>query len=256
VPPLVLLVESLPDARPLQDALTVRGVQVSVAVAAQQRIDLAVRRVDADLVVNLVDESAPHGVRAFVTEYLAYLADTVTPVVNGLDAFVIGSSRARQLALLGHLGIRHPPARVVADHTGVTPALHELGLELAAAEVHTGPPVVVQHRPDVGEVARLAFVGGRFVAATVASGEVVAVDPALARLAEEAVRTGGIELGGLSFGIDPVTGTPTCVGVDTGLGPSTVRGQPVVLDPAVDYILHRSGRLSAPPAPTPPSDAR
>jgi hypothetical protein len=242
--PLAVLAADLPAARRLYDALTARGAHVVVHVADEVRVDLTVRRVDADPVVNLVDEAAAPPVRAFVTEYLAYLADIGTAVVNGLDAFVIGSSRARQLALLAHLGIRHPAARMVADARGVAPALAELGLGDDEVSIHPGPPVVVQHRPELGEVARLAFVGGRFLGACVAGGEPVSVDQGLVSLAEQAVRTGQIELGGMSFGVDPATRAPVCVGVDTRIGEG-----PGEADAAVDYVLYRAGRFAPPDRP-------
>jgi hypothetical protein len=87
---------------------------------------------------------------------------------------------------------------------------------------------------DAGEIVTLAYVAGRQVAA-LAGGETVAVDPALARLGEEIVRTGGLELGSLRFGVDALRGTPTCVGVSTGW--------PIaVLDEVADHVL---GRITA-----------
>lgn len=229
-----VLVADLAAAGPLLDALAARGVPADVQVAGDLRLDLAVRRVDATAVVNLVGEDATAAVRAFTAEYLAYLADIQVPTVNGLDAFVIGASRARQLALLDHLGVHHPPARVVADASGVDAAVAELGAGAAATVVWDGPPVVVQAAADAGEIVTLAYVAGRQVAA-LAGGETVAVDPALARLGEEIVRTGGLELGSLRFGVDALRGTPTCVGVSTGW--------PIaVLDEVADHVL---GRITA-----------
>lgn len=229
---IALLAAELAEARPLREALTERGLPVAVQVVRDLRVDLAVRRSDVDLCVNLVGEGASAGWRAFTAEYLAYLADIEVPTVNGLDAFVIGASRARQLALLDHLRIHHPPARVVADESGVPAALAELG---RGARVDEGPPLVVQATPDVGPVVRIDYVAGRQLAAT-AEGVPVTVDLAIGRLGAAIVQTGGIEFGGVSFGVDPETSTPTCAGLDT-----RVPAAPAALDAVVAHVMRRAG---------------
>lgn len=230
-----LLATDLPAARPLRDALEERGLPVTVQVAAELRLDLAVRRSDLGVCVNLVGEDAAPAVRAFAAEYLAYLADIEVPTVNGLDAFVIGASRARQLALLDHLGVAHPPARVVADGGGVPGALADLGLAREAVTITDGPPVVVQAAPDLGPVVRIDYVAGRQRAAT-AEGRPVTVEMALGSLGATVVQTGGIEFGGVSFGVDPATSRPTCAGLDIRLPAA-----PRALDALVAHVVRRAG---------------
>lgn len=226
----------LGTARPLIAALASRGVTPTVTVAGELRFDSGVRTSDHGVVVNLVGEGAPAGVRALAAEYLAYLADIEVPTVNGLDAFVLGSSRARQLALLDHVGVAHPPARVVADQALVPAALAELGLSPEAARIHVGPPIVVQAAPAAGDSVRIEYVAGRQRAATVA-GEPVTVDLDFSRLGATLVTTGGIEFGGVTFALDLSTERPLCMAVDTAL-PTSALG----LDALVDHILTRAGR--------------
>jgi len=183
-----------------------------------------------------VSENAPAGVRALAAEYLAYLADIEVPTVNGLDAFVVGSSPARQLALLDHVGVAHPPARVVADQALVPAALADLGLRAEAARIDDGPPIVVRAAPSAGDAVRSEYVAGRQRGAAVA-GAPVTVDLDFSRLGATLVATGGIEFGGVTFALDLGTRRPLCMGVDTALPTS-----PLALDALVEHILTRAGR--------------
>ncbi len=49
----------------------------------------------------------------FTLSYLAHLERVGLPVVNGLEAFTIETSKARQLTLLESLGLPYPKARVI-----------------------------------------------------------------------------------------------------------------------------------------------
>ena len=49
----------------------------------------------------------------FTLSYLAHLERIGIPVVNGLQAFTIETSKARQLTLLEGLGLPYPKARVI-----------------------------------------------------------------------------------------------------------------------------------------------
>lgn len=69
--------------------------------------------------------------------YLAYLDRIGAPVLNGLRAYELELSKARQLSLLAELGIAHPRTRVVSD-----PRL------LAAAAEGLRFPVLV--KPNIG----------------------------------------------------------------------------------------------------------
>ena len=233
---IALFTGSLAEARPLAAALSSRGVTATVTVAGELRLDSGVRTSDHGVVVNLVGEEASVGVRALAAEYLAYLADIEVPTVNGLDAFVVGSSRARQLALLDHVGVAHPPARVVADDALIPAALADLGLTSDAALVQPGPPIVVQAAAAAGDAVRIEYVAGRQLAAAVA-GAPVTVDLDVSRLGATLVTTGGIEFGGVTFALDLTTRRPHCLGIDTALPTS-----PLGLDALVEHILTRAGR--------------
>ncbi len=230
---IALLAAAHGQARPLHQALTERGLPVAVQIVRELRVDPAVRRSDLAVCVNLVGADASAAARAFTAEYLAYLADIEVATVNGLDAFVIGASRSRQLALLDHLGIHHPPARIVADQSGIPAALADLRPD--EVSIDAGPPVVVQAAHDVGPVVRIDYVAGRQLAAT-AQGQPVTVDLAIGRLGAAIVQTGGIEFGAVSFGVDPHTRTPTCVGLDTALPTA-----PRALDAVVEHVVRRAG---------------
>jgi D-alanine-D-alanine ligase-like ATP-grasp enzyme len=53
----------------------------------------------------------------FTLSYLAHLERVGLPVVNGLNAFTVETSKARQLTLLQGLGLPYPRARVI-NHAG------------------------------------------------------------------------------------------------------------------------------------------
>lgn len=233
---IALFAGGLAAARPLMDALASRGVTATVTVAGELRFDTSIRTSEHGVVVNLVGEDAPVGVRALAAEYLAYLADIEVPTVNGLDAFVVGSSRARQLALLDHVGVAHPAARVVAEDALVPAALADLGLTAEGALIHLGPPIVVQAATASSEAVRIEYVAGRQHAAT-AAGVPVTVDRDIGRLGATLITTGGIEFGGVTFTLDPAAQRPLCLAVDTAL-PTSPRG----LDALVEHILARSDR--------------
>ena len=74
---------------------------------------------------------------AVARELLPVLEERGVPVVNGSRAFALETSKARQLLLLRHLGIRAPAARVIADPAQAPAAARELRF-----------PVIV--KPNVG----------------------------------------------------------------------------------------------------------
>jgi hypothetical protein len=74
---------------------------------------------------------------AVARELLPVLEERGVPVVNGSRAFALEISKARQLLLLRHLGIRAPAARVIADPAQAPAAARELRF-----------PVIV--KPNVG----------------------------------------------------------------------------------------------------------
>ncbi len=74
---------------------------------------------------------------AFARALLPFLEERGVPVVNGSDAFRLETSKARQLVLLGGLGIRAPKAHVVTETAGLADAARDLAF-----------PVIV--KPNVG----------------------------------------------------------------------------------------------------------
>ncbi len=92
--------------------------------AARHRFDPEVRP-RYGLVFNRMSPSAwlrGHGNGVFYTQqFLAYLECYGVRVVNGAEAFAVETSKARQLALLGRLGLPAPRARVI-NHAAEAPA--------------------------------------------------------------------------------------------------------------------------------------
>jgi hypothetical protein len=104
---------------PLFAELEARGVAYERLHAAELVFDPAERDVPYSLVVNRMSPSAwtrGHARAIFHTaHYLAYLEQIGVPVVNGLAAYEVEISKARQCALFARLGVRHPRTRVIND---------------------------------------------------------------------------------------------------------------------------------------------
>lgn len=225
--PVELLAVDLPSARPVQDALTLRGVASEVTVVGATRFDFGVRR-RMGTVVNLVGEQADPAARLLMADVLGWLGDIGASVVNGLDAFVVGSSPARQLALLEHLGLPHPPARVLPSSGALDAALADLGLARQDAEVLDGPPAVVRRRVDGGTV-RLEFAGGRLI------GEPPdGVPDAVTAAAAEVLGTASIEFGGVTLARQDQD--LLWLGVDTRPGST-----PAALGALAEHVRFRAG---------------
>lgn len=221
---ITLLAPSLAAARPLQDALSLRGAPAEVATLGTLVADFGVRR-RMDTVVNLTDSRSTPQERLLMADVLAWLGDIGASVVNGLDAFVVGSSTARQHALFAHLGLPHPAARVAGSEAAVPAALAELGLAEQDAEVVAGPPPLVRQRVEA--TTTLAYVGGRLVAGG-------PVPETLERAAGEVLGTAGIELGSVSLGDGP--DGPRWLAAETGLPADAA-----VVGAAAEYVLFRAG---------------
>jgi glutathione synthase/RimK-type ligase-like ATP-grasp enzyme len=125
--------------------------------------------------------------------YLRYLADLGVPVINGHESFGFETSKARQLALMARLGIRHPRGRVITNALDALAAAEALtypvlvkpniggsgggivsfddqaalGAAAAAGELEFGPDhtaIVQEHLPAEGDsVIRVEFLDGRFI---------------------------------------------------------------------------------------------
>lgn len=110
--------------RPLFQEFDRRGVPYVRLDAANHRFDAADDRPPYSLVFNRMSPSAylrGHGNAIFYTlHYLAHLKRHGVRVVNGYDAYVTETSKALQLALLQHLGLPYPRARVI-NHPAQAP---------------------------------------------------------------------------------------------------------------------------------------
>ena len=106
---------------PLFDELDRRGIPFDRIDASQLSYDPVVRSLPYSVVLNRMSPSAwLRGDESSVfstLNYLGYLEDIGTPVINGRQAFSYEISKARQIALASELGIRHPRARVIT-HPG------------------------------------------------------------------------------------------------------------------------------------------
>ena len=115
---------------PLFAELDRRGLPYEKLDATRLVFDPDVREASHSLVVNRMSPSAwtrGHGHAIFHTlHYLTYLDSIGAPVLNGLRAYELELSKARQASLLAELGIPHPRTRVVADRTAVAAAASEL----------------------------------------------------------------------------------------------------------------------------------
>jgi hypothetical protein len=128
--PIGILYEHPQWFTPLFAELDRRGLPYEKLDATRLVFDPDDREPSHSLVVNRMSPSAwtrGHGQAIFHTlHYLTYLDGIGTPVLNGLRAYELELSKARQAALLAELGIPHPRTRVAADQTAVAAAASEL----------------------------------------------------------------------------------------------------------------------------------
>jgi hypothetical protein len=196
--PIAVLYEHPEWFKPLFAELDRRGVRYEPIHAARHVYDSDEKEVPYRLVVNRMSPSAwrrGHGHAIFHTlHYLGYLEEIGANVLNGLTAFRIEVSKARQCALFAHLGLRYPRARVIADPSDAPAAAEglqfpvlvkpnvggsgagirsfESGEELAAAAAAAagfdlgldGTGLVQEYLPAEGEsIVRIEIVGGEFL---------------------------------------------------------------------------------------------
>ncbi|MBV9543001.1 MAG: hypothetical protein JOY61_01330 [Chloroflexi bacterium] len=116
--------------QPLFDELDRRGLAFAPIRADQLRFDPAANNSEFALVVNRMSPSAylrGHGRAIFAAQqYLGHLARLGVPTINGLSAYTLELSKARQLELLANLGLRAPATRVVNDPACIPDAAAEL----------------------------------------------------------------------------------------------------------------------------------
>jgi len=179
--------------------------------AELDRRDLAYERIDANrlaydpgadsvpysLVINRMSPSSwLRGGEAalFATsDYLQYLESLGVSVINGHESFGYETSKARQLALMARLGVRHPKGRVITNPLDAVEAADglefpvflkpniggsgggiisfdspaALGSAASAGEIEFGPDhtaIVQEHLPAEGDaIIRVEFLDGRFL---------------------------------------------------------------------------------------------
>ena len=178
---------------PLFAELERRGVEYDAIHAAELVFDPAEREQRYSLVVNRMSPSAAtrgNGRAIFhVLHYLEYLAELGTPTLNGVDAYRVELSKARQASLASRLGIRYPRTRVIDDAKRAAEAANGLQFpvlvkpniggsgagirafgsvdELARAELDLGldgTALVQEQLPAEGEaVVRIEILGGEFL---------------------------------------------------------------------------------------------
>src|SRR6476661_2500433 len=139
--PVAILYEHPLWFEPLFAELESRGIAYERLHAQRHSFDPAAQETPYALVVNRMSPSAwtrGHASAIFHTlHYLTWLDRLGTPVLNGLSAYELELSKARQASLLSSLGIPHPRTRVAAASA-----------DLAAAAQGLRFPVLV--KPNIG----------------------------------------------------------------------------------------------------------
>jgi hypothetical protein len=120
--------------RPLFTAFERRGTPYVRLDAATHRFDVGAPRPPYALVFNRMSPSAwlrgtGHGI-FYTLQYLEHLQRLGVRVVNGFDAFLVETSKARQLSLLERLGLPYPATRVIHDPKQAPAAAHGLRFPL------------------------------------------------------------------------------------------------------------------------------
>jgi hypothetical protein len=179
--------------RPLFAELERRGAPYEKLDAGELVFDPGQGESAHSVVLNRMSPSAwtrGHAHAIFQTRtYLAYLDEIGANVLNGLAAFELEISKARQCALFARLGIRYPPTRVISDPSQARAAADGLRFpvlvkpnvggsgagmrsfstpeELAGAELELGldgTGLVQEHLPAEGEsIVRIEILGADFL---------------------------------------------------------------------------------------------
>lgn len=117
VPPFAIYHEHPDWFRPLFTELERRGIPFVRLDPRAHLYDPSTGRPPYALLFNRMSPSAylRGGIQGmfFTLSYLAHLERVGLPVINGLKAFTIETSKARQLTLLESLGLPYPKARVI-----------------------------------------------------------------------------------------------------------------------------------------------
>src|SRR5713101_5009463 len=132
--PIAIYYEQQHWFRPLFEQLDTRSVPWVKLDARQHQYDVASRDREYSLVFNRMSPSAWQrgaGHAIFYTlNFLSYLEEQGTRVVNGSRAFTHEISKALQLTLLETLGLPYPKARVINHPSQALGAAEEIGYPL------------------------------------------------------------------------------------------------------------------------------
>jgi hypothetical protein len=155
--PIGILYEHPEWFQPLFAALDRRGLAYARIPAQAHRYDPAARSAPYSLVVNRVSPSSylrDHSRAVFYAQqYLAHLEEIGVPVVNGLRAYRLELSKARQLQLLARLGLPHPRSRVVNAVVEIAPAAAELVYPIIVKPNIGGSGALMRRFDTPGELA-------------------------------------------------------------------------------------------------------
>jgi hypothetical protein len=187
--PWVTVLYEHPDwFKPLFAELERRGVPFRALHAAQLAWDPAARPEQTGVVINRMSPSAwtrgQSGSIFHTLHYLEHLDGLGVPVINGVDAFRVELSKARQLSLLAELGIRHPKSRVIAHASQAVPAAEDLTYPVVVKPNIGGSGAGIRSFADADELGAAAGEGGL----TFGIDGVAIVQEQLAAVGEQIVR--------------------------------------------------------------------
>lgn len=160
VRPLAIYYEHPDWFRPLFAELDRRGTPYVRLHASEHRYDPAERESPHALLFNRMSPSAylrGHAAAIFyTTQYLTHLERLGVRVINGLAAWQVEVSKARQLTLLEQLGLPYPRARVIRSAREATAAAHGLRFPIVVKPNIGGSGAGVRRFDTAAELARAA----------------------------------------------------------------------------------------------------
>lgn len=159
--PIGVLYEHPEWFKPLFAELDRRGLPYERRDATRLVFDPDDREPSHSLIVNRMSPSAwtRGNDRAIfhMLHYLAHLDRIGAPVLNGLHAYELELSKARQSTLLAQLGIIHPRTRVVADPNAVAAAASELEFPVLVKPNIGGSGAGIRAFDSPGDLAEASF---------------------------------------------------------------------------------------------------
>ncbi|HWT01377.1 MAG TPA: hypothetical protein VN256_14100 [Pyrinomonadaceae bacterium] len=142
-----------------------RGLPYVRLDASRHRFDPVAEESEYALLFNRMSASSylrGHGNALFYTrDFLAHMERKGVRVVNGAEAFAVETSKALQLSLLGSLGLKFPPTRVINHPGEALAAARELGFPVVvkpniggrgAGIVRYDSPAALEHAVEAGQV--------------------------------------------------------------------------------------------------------